>query len=489
MFWLFAGGCMNNKKQLIFSLFMMIFIGQSFCFVPVSTCDLLLSYIENDDTIKENSINLKKTMLSLESAKINNGFDITLSTGNFTINFNDDNSAISLKPTIEMRIPQVSNLSLSASSSLSSGNDEFFSDTKLNLSVDLISNSSLSRQITLLKAERTLLEAQRKLKNQAIICEKSFYTELKSILNSIDSIISLQKTLYTNTIDFQKIQTQGYSSSSSTYRLAEMKILSNEHEIENAVHSLINSYIVFYKKCGYEVSDLDNLAVNMDKNFDFYSLIPQDITDVDPLDIHDFSQELYSEVERSLWTYKINSMQRNSQSNFSLLANGGVTLNNSSTNSTTLDAGLSSTIGGVTLGAGVSFPLSQNNANPAVTLVASLSPNNFKLNSITKQTNSLTEQEELLNIENARENYETKVVEYEQTLKNLLWNKQSGEEFYEMYRNLETDLEKWYKDGFVAASEYYSAKVNAQSYYVKNIINTIELIIYNDDIVTMFVEE
>lgn len=481
------GGCMKNKKIFPLSSFLMFLFVNAFCFEPVATCDLLLSYIENDNSIKENAINLQKASLSLDSAKINNGFDITLSTGNFIIKLDEENSNISLKPTVEAKIPQVSNLSLSASSNLVSEKNDFVAnDTKLSLSVDLISSSNMERQITLLKAQRTLEEAQRKLKNQAVICEKSFYMELKSILNAIDSIISLQKTLYTNKIDFQTIKTQGYSTSSSTYRLAQMKILSTEHEIEDAVHSLIHSYIVFYKKCGYDIS---TLAQNIDANFDFYTLIPQDITEVEPIDIHNFSEDLYTEVESSLWTYKINSMQRKSQSNFSLAANGGFTLNNSTTGSTTIDAGLSSTIGGLTLGAGVSVPFSQNTASPAVTFIASLSPNKYKLNSITKQTNNLTEQEELLAIENARENFETAVVEYEQTLNNLRWTKQSGEESYEMYKNLELDLEKWYKEGFVTESEYYSAKVNAQSYYVKNIINTIEFIIYNDNIVTMFVEE
>ena len=336
-----------------------------------------------------------------------------------------------------------------------------------------------------MKAQRAGDEPQRKLKNHAILCENSFYSELKSILNSIDSIISLQKTLYTNQIDFQTKKTQGYSTNSSTYRLAQMKILSTEHEIEDSIHSLVRAYVIFYKKCGYDISDL---ASNIDENFDFYSLIPNDIAAVEPIDFHSFTEDSYTEIESALWTYKINSMQRKTQSNFSLIANGGITLNNSTTKSATVDAGLSSTIGGLNLGAGVSVPISDNNKTPAVTLQASISPNKFKLNSITEQTNELTEQQELLAIENARENYRTTILEYEQTLNNLYWNKQSGEEFYEMYKSLESDLNKWYKDGFVTESEYYSAKVNTQSYYVKNIINTIEFIIFNDNVVTMFVE-
>lgn len=445
-----------------------------------STSALLISYLENDNDLKKNAIAAEKARLSLSSTKIDNGFDISLSTGNVTIKTDSKGTSFSVKPAIQAKLPQASNLTLSASTAYNYMEDTSkIENTQIKLSADIISSTGLARQVALLKAERNLTEATRKLRNQAIITEISFYTELKSLLNSTNTLLSLEKTLYTNQIDFEKVKAQGYSSGSSTYRLAQMKVISSEHDIENSKRSLINSYVLFYKKCGFDIS--------FDDKSNFTDLIPADITGIEPIDVHDFDSSLYSEVESVLWTNKINSMQRKTKSNFSLGANGGITFNNTAASVNTVDAGLSSGVGGFKLDAGVSLPVNDL-TSPVFTLSASLSPNTFRQNSITKQTDELSEKEEQVNLETAYANYETKVFACEQELEKILWNTKSDEESYQMYAALEQDLAKWFQQGIITESEYYTARVNAQSYYVKNIINTIDLIIYNDNIVTMFVE-
>lgn len=471
---------MNTKtKKLLLLTGLILLPGLIFAFEPISTSELLTSYLQNDDNLKKYAIELRKAELSLDSTRINNGFDITLSTGNVSIFMAGENTSISVKPSVQASLPQASNLTVTASSAYTYKNAESkITDTKLNSSIDIISSTGLNREISLLKAERNLTEAKRKLQNQAVSSEKAFYTELKALINSTSNIINLQKTLYTNKIDFEKIKTQGYSTGSSTYRLAQMKVLSSEHEIENSTRALIHSYIVFYKKCGYDITIEDST--------DFYDLLPQDIAEVTPLDIHSFDEDSYTEIESALWTNKINTMQRKANTNFSLAANGGVTLNNSTTNSTTADAGISTSYGGLNMAAGVSIPIGTT-PNPAITLSATVSPNNFRLNSITEQTNELNEETELLAIESARSNFATKIVDCEQSLADLEWTKKSDRESYEMYDTLEKDLASWYKEGFVTESEYLSAKVNKQSYTVKQIINKIDFIIYNDELITMFV--
>ena len=44
-----------------------------------------------------------------------------------------------------------------------------------------------------------------------------------------------------------------------------------------------------------------------------------------------------------------------------------------------------------------------------------------------------------------------------------------------------------YKQGFTSESEYLSAQTNLNSYIIKQVINQIELIIYNDDVVMNFI--
>ena len=72
---------MKFTKFFIIKLFLLFFCGGNIsCFTPVATSNLLLGYIENDSSVKESALAVQKAQLSLDSEKINNGFDITLST-------------------------------------------------------------------------------------------------------------------------------------------------------------------------------------------------------------------------------------------------------------------------------------------------------------------------------------------------------------------------------------------------------------------------
>lgn len=456
-----------------------------FSFETISTSTLLLSYLENDNDLQDSIIEAQKAKLSYDSTKIENGFDITLSTGKIKINSKTQtdgttNTTFSIEPEATATIPNLSNLSLTVSSDISvSGETKEVSNSSISASVDIIGDASITRKISLMKAKRTYTEAKRKMQNQAISAEKTFYSELKNILNSTNEIISAQSDLYSDKIDFETIKAKGYSLSSSTYRLSQMKVLSDEHDIESQTRTLIHDYVVFYKKCGYDIT--------LEEKFDFYDLIPSDITFVEPLNIHNFNPDLYAETENALWTYEYNSLSRKTGKFFTLSANGGYTIKNSDTNSNTVDIGISSKIGGVNLSAGVSVPTQKT--SPSYTFSASVNPNTFRKSSITEQQNSLNEQQELLAIDSARLEFETKVVDYDQSLEDLQWTKKTNDESYEMYSTLEKDLLNYYKQGLITESEYLSAQTNARQYAVKKIINAIDFIIYNDEIITMFVDE
>lgn len=467
------------KKTLLLAMVMInaIFL---FAFEAVPTSELLVSYLENDTNLKNQTIETQKAQLSLESTEISNGFDIALSTGTFTVRAENGGASISVRPSVQATIPQASNLVVSASTEYSyDSNSSEFENIKLNASVDIISSTGMQRKITLLKAERSYEEAQRKLTKQALNSEKQFYTELKGLLNSINSIISQERSLYTNKIDLSKVAAQGYSKNSSTYRLAQMKVVNSEYDVAKAKRSLIHDFIVFYKNCGYDINLADNI--------DVYSLIPSDIQEVVPLKFEDFDEALYADIESAQWNYQINSMERETFKAFSLTGNGGVTFNNASTGTTTLDAGLSSKFGGLSVSAGINVPI-ESGSSPAFTLSASLSPNTFRQNKITLQKYDLAEQQDLMNIETAKKNYETKKIDVQQQLSDLYWEKNSNNESYELYAGVEKDLASYYRAGVITESEYYSAKVNTQSAKVKKVVNAIEFIIYNDELSAMFVE-
>lgn len=479
------------KKTLSFLAITIISLGTHnlFSFEKISTQELFYSYLKNDSNLKDLTIEAEKAQLALQSSKIDEGFDITLSTGSVTIQTLGDKSTLTVKSAgVSASLPQASNLTLSASSGASITNWDFansnsdsnsLSDTKLNLSVDLVSSSSLSRKITLLTAQRNLTQAKRNLQKQALQSETDFYTQLKALLTSTSEIITAQTQLYTDTIDFESIKAKGYSTASSTYKLAQMKVMSDQHDIDSKIRSLIHDYLLFYKKCGYEIT--------LDQDTDFYDLIPSDLPQVQALSIEDFETDKYTEIEEALWTYEINSLSRAANKSFTLSANGGYTFNNSTTSSNTIDTGLTSTIGGLNLTAVVSIPV--QGGNPAYTFSASLSPSTFFQNSITKKTNDLTEEQELLAIENARTNFETVKVDKEQELQDLEWNKQSYNESYNMYQDLANQLETHYKAGLIKESEYLSALSNAKNYKVKLISNLIDFIIYNNELQSLFVAD
>lgn len=463
------------------------------------TTTLLLSYVENDSELKNLTINAKKAALSYKSTMIDNGFDVTLSSGTITLQMNDDGSKLTAKPSVKAKLPAASNLSATAQTSISKTDDESkVSDTSFSLGVDIISSSILTNKITKLKAERSVAEAQRKIEKRAIAAEKEFYTELKKLLSSVSSIISKQENYYSDSVDFEAKKVQGYSKSSSTYRKAELKVKSDEREIKSAIHTLIYDSVVFYKKCGYDIE--------LDENVDLMSLVPSDIEEIEPVDVAGLDKELYSEIESANWTYTINSMERKSKKNYSISASAGYTLDNSSTNSDTVDVGINGTIGGLTLGAGVNFPVnekedttakgmggmgssSKTSSSPTYTFTATLSPNTFRKNSITKQQNELTEEQELLSIESAESNYQTKVVELQQKLDTLLWEKESAEQNLTMYEDLERDMSSLFKQGYISETEYLSTRNNLNSNIIKKVSNLIDLIIYNDDVISNFVSE
>ncbi len=448
------------------------------------TTTLLLSYVENDAELKNLILAAKKSALSYQSAKIDTGFDVTLSSGSVTLQVNDDGTKLTAKPAVKMSLPQASNLSVTAQTNFSSeSSNTSLSNTSVAVGIDIISSAVISNKLTKLKAERAVTEAQRKIEKRAIAAEKEFYTALKNLLSSINTIMTKRQTLYEDSIDLEAKKIQGYSESSSTYRQAELKVISDQHEIDSAIHSFKYDCVVFYKRCGYDL-EIDDKA-------DLMSFVPSGIDEVEPADILKFDKALYTEIENANWTYYINSMERSSKKNYGLSASAGYTFDNSITNSDSIDAGLSGTFGGLTVGAGISLPVksSQSSISPAYTLSASLNPNTFRKNSITKKQNVLTEEQELLAIQTAESAYETKLVEFQQKLDTLLWEKKTVEENISMYGDLEKDMAQLYQQGYINETDYLSAKNNLNSSIIKKTSNLIDLIIYNDDVISNFVSE
>lgn len=480
-------------KRTLFVVTGILICTQLFAFEPEATKKLLAGYLSKNTELMNIGIETRKTYLSYESTQLDNGFDIHLSTGNMTLVFDSTNgNSFSVRPSVNAELPQYAGLDVNLSGDVEVGTNEgktktSLSNLSLNVSADIISSAGQNRTITLLKAERSCLEAKRKLQRKSLEVEKQFYTELKSIINSVSAVMSLEHELYEDQISLEKVRAQGYSENSVTYRRANMEVYNDNHEMQTKRRALYHDLVVFYQKCGYKIESFENTEL--------LQFIPNDIQEVALLNIKDFSPENYTEIESAEWNHKINGMQRDAKKNYSLSANGGYTFNNSSVSkgsgkasSNTVDVGLSGSIGGVNLGLGTSIPVTGESRTPAITMSASVSPNTFRKNEISKEQDVLDEQKEKLALVNARISFGTFAVDTRKQAEDLEWEKQSINESLEMYIQQEKDLLNWYNAGVITKSEYLSAKNSRQSYDVKKISNLIDRIIFNDSLSLNFVD-
>ena len=126
----------------------------SFCcfgFEMIPTQRLLLDYLENDLELQNLTLAAKNAELSVEYAKVSNGFDVTLNSGTVVLALNEDGTELTATPSLEMSLPQASGLSITAQTDLSmAGESTELSDSSISAELDLISTSTLSRSTAVL---------------------------------------------------------------------------------------------------------------------------------------------------------------------------------------------------------------------------------------------------------------------------------------------------------------------------------------------------
>ena len=463
------------KKKFLFCLFISIF--------SVWAEPSLQGYLENDLELQKLALEVQKAKLALHQNTIENGIDISLSTGKASFQFLENGTKISLKPNATLSIPQASNLSITGSSEISIDTTQStIKDTSIGLSVDIISGSSITRKISKLKAKRTLLTAKRNLQNRALKAEKEYYTELKTLYNTAISIITTQNDLYDHKIAFQEIQAKGYSKTSSKYRQAEMKVLSDQHEVETKIRQLGHDCAVFATKC--------NTTFDTDQHPKTF--LPSSIPQVEAINITDFAQTCYTKIEEATYDQTIAELERQANKNFTLSAGAGYTFNNSSAKSSTesledtVNITATTSLYGLNLTSGVSFPVTGDIYSPVYSLSASINPSTFLTTTITKKTNDLTRRQEQIAIVSAIDEYKTSVVDKQNELADILWSKETNTQTYDMYKTLADDMHKYLEAGIITESEYLSAFSNKESYRIKLLLDDINLIIYNNETKLLF---
>lgn len=443
--------------------------------------DYLKGWIENDRDLKSAVLSLQKTELSNEKTLIQNGFDITLSSGTMILKTGNDGVSFSLNPTVNASLPSMRNLSLSAGSSINVSANSEVTNASLKAEIDLLDTEKEKRSLTEKKALRSVLEAKRNIEAKAQSSEKDFYSEIKSLLKSSESISNSETSLYTDKISFEKIKTQGFAETSSSYRLAEMKVNNDLHTIETTERSLNHNFGLFLIKCGFQE---DSITYD-----DFLKLLEAELTEPELLTFESFNKENYKTLENALWTQELNTLTREADKNYNLKGNAGYTFRNSTTNdSDSIDVGLSSSVLGMTLKGGISLPVNPA-ASPSFTAAISFSPNTLKLQKLEEKENQLSVQSESLSVETALNAYNLALADNRQTLKDLEWTKSTNEENLAMYTKTESDMKYYFDCGIITESEYLSAKANKEKYEIEKTLGILDVIITNCETQNLFYTE
>ncbi len=462
-----------------------------FLFLAISFAEPSLSgFLENDLELKKLALEVKKSALEQEKTSIENGIDVSLSTGTANFRFNGQNTSVSFNPSAKFSVPQAANLSVSASSKIKiTDGSNNSADTSISFGVDLISGATLERKVSLIKAERAFLEAKRKLQNRALEAEKEYYTKLKQLFQTASEISSAKNTLYEDTVTFEEVKAKGYSKTSAKYRQAELKVLSDTHDVETKIHDFEHDCAVFASECGTSFFSAQNTQNSKETNSTDF--LPQTIPITEAIDILSFEKQFYTKIENAVYEHKIAEMERAAEKDFSLSASGGYTFKNSNTSfsdnssgSDTIDAGISATFKGISVETGIHIP--SDGSAPTYSAGATVKPNSFKTAKIKNKTNSYNNEEELLAIKSAEKDYETDIVDKQTELNDIKWSKQTNTKTFDMYKNLTDDMEKLFAQGIVRETEYLDALANKELYKFKLLMNDIDLIIYNNSTKLLF---
>lgn len=137
----------------------------------VNFSTLLENYKKNNRDYQKLELQLHQSTISYQESCIENGINFSLSSGNINAEFDDSTTKMNFSPEVKLSSSSLNNSSLSMSLPFSFDiSDSGISSKEIKgasvmLSTDLISNVSKQKKLSLEKANRNVIEAQRNLKN------------------------------------------------------------------------------------------------------------------------------------------------------------------------------------------------------------------------------------------------------------------------------------------------------------------------------------
>ena len=477
---------------------------------------LLFGYLKNDLSLQKYTLTAQAKALDFDTTKIENGLSFTLSTGTVKIQSSSDGTKYTFTPSASLEIPELNDTSLSVSlpmtkkSGYESTNGTFLDDGNIKLSTGIVTSAPLKRKITLLESEREYTEALRDAQNQALTVENEFYTNLKTIYGYVKDVLEAKNDLYDDELSLRVLEVQGYSKTSASYRTKYLECQSDRRTVAENLRKLERETAVFAVKCGaaYErvftpenfekgkAEELGNRAFESVMNF-----LPSEIPGVEMEDVLSYKAEDYTKSESAEWSKYISDLKRKTDYTLEVGAYAGYTFNESTSKYDTADGGITFDWRGITASAGVSVPTGQNlfplngtstgiaSKSPVYTFSLTLSPNTWRLASIDKKQDELNSKIDEIAVKSAADDYDTAVLDKLTERGDLKWSEKSYAEEYDMYSQLEYDMDKWLSQGSVTQSDYLDAANNRDKAKINILINAVEKIIYNNNVKLLFVRK
>lgn len=450
---------------------------------------LLKGFLAEDLELKKNVLEAQNKRLELDAVKISGGISVSLATGNVT--FSTQDNSFDVSPSLSVSIPQFQNAALQIDFPLEVENSQTaMQDGTVSLSADLISSASKKRKIELLEAERELSESLQNVKKRAVSAEIEFYENLKTLLEKNVSIHEKKGELYDDSLDLKVLETQGYSKNSAKYRQAELKVAGDKNEIHEAEREFVRKTALFAFKCG---------AGNQPDSYeDAAAFLPDAVPSVELVKISDFDKNSYTKIESALWQNSIGNLKRDADSDFSLNAAAQYKLNSKKSDCDDVGGKLNFGWNGLTLSAGVFAPTNNSlfgnlkpsgtplSSSPYIEFSAAVNPSEFRLSAIEKSQKKIQKDQEEIDIKIAEDEYDSTVLEKIGVFNDILWEKEVSAQELELYTQLEKDMKNWLSQGIVTESDAEDSKTKKEQAELNVMINSLEHIIYNNEIKLLF---
>ena len=449
------------KKKFLYSVYFFL----SFLLVAQSEplfSQLKSGFLSHDVELQKLQLAYEKALLEYAQTKVQEGLDVAFQTGGMKIVKEENGTQFSLSPSIKFSLPFVQNSAITFSVPMEiAKNNLLYDRAGVFFSFDIFSSTQKERIISLNKAERSVLEAERAIIARKKVAEKEFLSLIKNLYEQQETIFSFFDDYYEQEQTMETLKIQGYIPTSARYRTQELNLKKYSWEIEKAENDFRLSLEEFSRKCGVSLESLD-------------FIIPTEKIEI----FSNYTLENFIDYEKTVWNYGINKLTREAKKDFSLGFSGGYAYTKDSTKEkNALATEIGGSYKGLDFSTGVDIPL--DGTMPEYSLSFGINWGEFKKNTLEKKDAQLSEQLDLVNMAQAKTNFSDFMQDKELEAKNLLWVGKNYQEQLSLYEDLYKESEKWFAQGIISEKEMRQAKTNYYQAQNKVKLHQVDILLFN----------